>query len=220
MQVVSGPIAREEVHYQAPEAKLLKKEMKAFLRWYNEGPAMDGILKAALAHLWFVTIHPFADRNGRIARAISDMSLARSEETAQRFYSMSTQIRAELNDYYAILERTQKGHLDITGWMHWFLDCLDHAFTGTEDIVGVVLNKAEFWKRHAGDQINGRQRLMLNRLIDGFEGKLTSTTWANIAKCSQDTASRDIEALIKLGILQKDPGGGRSTSYSLAHHAP
>jgi Fic family protein len=215
MQVVSGPIAKEKVHYQAPEAKLLKKEMKAFLHWYNDGPKIDAVLKAGMAHLWFVTIHPFADGNGRIARAIADMSLARSENTAQRFYSMSTQIRAERNGYYSILEKTQKDDLDITAWLSWFLDCLDHAFTGTEDIVGVVLNKAEFWERHAKDSINDRQRLMLNKLIDGFEGKLTSTKWATIAKCSQDTASRDIEALIELGILQKDPGGGRSTSYSL-----
>ncbi len=216
MQVVSGPIAREKVHYQAPEAKLLKKEMKAFLNWYNNGPAIDAVLKAALAHLWFVTIHPFADGNGRIARAIADMSLARSENTAQRFYSMSTQIRAERNDYYAILEKTQKDDLDITGWLNWFLGCLDHAFTGAEEIIGGVLKKAQFWEHHAGDHINDRQRLMLNKLIDGFEGKLTSSRWAKIAKCSQDTASRDIEALIKLGILEKDAGGGRSTSYSLA----
>jgi Fic family protein len=216
MQVVSGPIAREKVHYQAPEAKLLKKEMKAFLHWYNNGPAIDAVIKAALAHLWFVTVHPFADGNGRIARAIADMSLARSEDTAQRFYSMSTQIRAERNDYYAILEKTQKDDLNITGWLSWFLDCLDHSFTGAEDIVGGVLQKAQFWERHAKNNLNDRQRLMLNKLIDGLEGKLTSTKWAKIAKCSQDTASRDIEALIQLGILQKDAGGGRSTSYSLA----
>ncbi len=215
MQVVSGPMGKEKVHFQAPEAKLLKKEMKAFLRWYNDGPAMDAVIKAALAHLWFVTLHPFADGNGRIARAIADMSLARSEETSQRFYSMSTQIRAERSQYYAILERTQKGDLDITGWLSWFLACLDHAFTGAEEIVGGVLGKARFWEKHAGDNLNNRQRLMLNKLLDGFEGKLTSSKWAKIAKCSQDTAGRDIDALIKLGILQKDASGGRSTSYSL-----
>jgi Fic family protein len=190
--------------------------MKAFLHWYNKGPAMDAVIKAALAHLWFVTIHPFDDGNGRIARAIADMSLARSEETAQRFYSMSTQIRAERSDYYAILENTQKDDLNITAWLSWFLDCLDHAFTGAEEIVGGVLKKAQFWESHARDNLNDRQCLMLNKLMDGFEGKLTSTKWATIAKCSQDTASRDIKALIELGILQKDPGGGRSTSYSLA----
>jgi Fic family protein len=216
MQVVSGPIGRETVHVEAPEARRIRQEMKAFLEWYNKGPAMDAVLKAALAHLWFVTVHPFADGNGRIARAIADMTLARSEETAQRFYSMSTQIRAERRGYYSILEQTQKGDLDITAWLSWFLDCLDHAFSGAEQILAGVLKKAEFWERHAEADFNERQRLMLNRLLDSFEGKLTSSKWAKIAKCSQDTASRDIDALIGLGILQKDAAGGRSTSYSLA----
>lgn len=216
MQVVSGPIGRERVHYQAPEAKRLKREMKAFLKWYNDGPEMDAVLKAALAHLWFVTIHPFADGNGRIARAIADMSLARSEDTAQRFYSMSTQIRTERSVYYTKLEQTQKGNLDITDWLTWFLGCLERAFVGAEDILASVLHKAEFWNEHKDANLNERQRLMLNKLLDGFEGKLTSSKWAKIAKCSQDTASRDIDGLIKLCIMQKDPGGGRSTSYSLA----
>lgn len=215
MQVVSGPVGRERVHFEAPEANRLKAEMKAFLKWYNDGPSMDAVLKAALAHLWFVTIHPFADGNGRIARAIADMSLARSEESAQRFYSMSTQIRAERAAYYDTLEQTQRGDLDITDWLTWFLGCLERAFTGAEDILAGVLQKAEFWTKHKDANLNERQRLMLNKLLDGFEGKLTSTKWAKIAKCSQDTASRDIEGLIKLGILQKDAGGGRSTSYSL-----
>jgi len=214
MQVVSGPIGRQRVHYEAPEAKLLKKEMKAFLAWYNKGPAIDPVLKAAISHLWFVTIHPFADGNGRIARAIADMSLARSENSAQRFYSMSTQIRAERNGYYDILEATQTSDLDITDWLDWFLACLDHAFTGAEDILGAVLYKAEFWGHHAKHAMNERQRLMLNKLLDGFEGKLTTSKWSKIAKCSHDTALRDIEALVSLGILQRE-GGGRSTSYSL-----
>lgn len=215
MQVVSGPIGKERVHFEAPEAKKLKAEMKAFLHWYNNGPALDPVLKAAIAHLWFVTIHPFADGNGRIARAIADMSLARSEESAQRFYSMSTQIRAERDAYYDILEATQKSGLDITNWLDWFLACLDHAFTGAEEILSDVLQKAKFWERHKDAKLNERQSQMLNRLLDGFEGKLTSSKWAKIAKCSQDTAGRDIEALITLGILQKNEGGGRSTSYSL-----
>ncbi len=214
MQVVSGPIGREKVHYEAPEAKLLKKEMKAFLAWYNKAHAIDPVLKAAISHLWFVTIHPFADGNGRIARAIADMSLARSENSAQRFYSMSTQIRAERNGYYDILEATQKSDLDITDWLDWFLACLDHAFTGAEDILGAVLHKAEFWERNAKHSINERQRLMLNKLLDGFEGKLTTSKWSKIAKCSHDTALRDIEALVGFGILQRE-GGGRSTSYSI-----
>lgn len=216
MQVVSGAIGRERVHFEAVGAKRLKKEMKGFLKWYNDGPSMDAVLKAALAHLWFVTIHPFADGNGRIARAIADMSLARSEGTAQRFYSMSTQIRAERGAYYTKLEQTQKGDLDITAWLTWFLGCLERAFTGAEEILAVVLQKAEFWTKHNDANLNDRQRLMLNKLLDGFEGKLTSSKWATIAKCSQDTAGRDIDAMVRLGILQKDASGGRSTSYSLA----
>ena len=215
MQIVSGPIGRERVHYEAPEARKIKAEMKAFLAWYNTGPAIDAVLKAAIAHLWFVTIHPFADGNGRLARAIADMSLARSEESAQRFYSMSSQIRAERGAYCDILEATQKGDLDITGWLDWFLACLDHAFTGAEEILSGVLQKAKFWERFKEEKLNDRHRLMLNRLLDGIEGKLTSSRWAKMAKCSQDTAARDIERLIDVGILKKDDGGGRSTSYSL-----
>lgn len=217
MQVVSGAVGRERVHFEAPDAQRLPKEMSTFLDWFNGGPPMDAVLKAGVAHLWFVTIHPFADGNGRIARAIADMTLARSEATAQRFYSMSTQIRAERAAYYSILEHTQRGDLDITKWLTWFLDCLDRAFTGAEQLLGEVLQKAAFWNTHRDAALNERQRLMLNKLLDGFEGKLTSTKWAKLAKCSQDTASRDIDALIKLGILQKDAGGGRSTSYSLVN---
>ena len=174
------------------------------------------VLKAASAHLWFVTIHPFDDGNGRIARAIADMALARSEQTAQRFYSMSAQIRRERNAYYDMLEETQKGDLDITRWLHWFLGCLDRAIDAAESVLANVLRKARFWDKHAGAAFNQRQRDMLGRLLQGFEGKLTSSKWAKIQKCSQDTALRDIDDLVGRGILRKDAGGGRSTSYSPA----
>ena len=216
MQVVSGPIGKERVHFEAPAAARLPHEMNAFLAWYNADTEIDGVLKAALAHLWFVTIHPFADGNGRIARAIADMSLARSEESANRFYSMSAQIRQERNAYYDILEHTQKGDLDITDWLAWFLNCLDHAFVGAETILASVLRRAEFWKAHADANLNARQKLMLNKLLNGFEGKLTSSKWAKITKSSQPTAGRDIDQLLTLGILRKEAGGGRSTSYVLA----
>jgi Fic family protein len=216
MQVVSGPIGKESVHYEAPSAALLDGEMSRFLDWANEtADRTDPVLRAALAHLWFVTIHPFDDGNGRIARAIADWSLARSEKSAQRFYSMSAQIRHERNDYYDILERTQKGTLDITLWMEWFLGCLGRAFAATETTLGAVLRKARFWDRHARTPMNDRQHAVLNRLLDGFVGKLTTTKYAKLAKCSHDTALRDIQELIAHGVLKKDPGGGRSTSYSL-----
>ncbi|MGA2843542.1 MAG: Fic family protein [Steroidobacteraceae bacterium] len=215
MQVVSGPIGRERIHYQAPPAKKLNREMQTFLKWFNRQPTIDPVLKAALAHLWFVTIHPFDDGNGRIARAITDMALARSEKSAQRFYSMSAQIRLERKAYYDMLEQTQKGSLDVTPWLIWFLDCLDRAFDGAEDTLASVLKKARFWETHASDSFNDRQRGMINRLFNGSVGKLTSSKWAKIAKCSQDTALRDIDDLVKLGILAKEPRGGRSTSYSL-----
>jgi len=217
MQVVSGPVGKEKVHYEAPAAALLPGEMSAFLAWANgAGDRTDAVLRAALAHLWFVTIHPFDDGNGRIARAIADWQLARSENSPQRFYSMSAQIRAERNDYYGILERTQRGTLDVTPWMEWFLGCLGRAFDGTETALHAVLRKARFWESHAGAAINQRQRDLVNRLLDGFEGKLTTTRWAKLGKCSHDTALRDIQTLIQLGLLKKDSGGGRSTSYSLA----
>jgi Fic family protein len=216
MQVVSGPIGRERVHYEAPPAARLAAEMKAFLDWFNGEAAIDPVLKAAVAHLWFVTVHPFDDGNGRIARAIADMALARSEGTAQRFYSMSAQIRQERNAYYDILESTQKGYLDITSWLEWFLGCLDRAFDGAERTLANVFRKARFWEKHAGAAFNDRQRDMLNRLLNGFEGKLTTSKWAQIEKCSQDTALRDIDDLVARGILRKEPAGGRSTSYSLA----
>jgi len=216
MQVVSGPVGKERVHFQAPPAKSLDREMRAFLKAFNAKTAIDPVLKAGLAHLWFVTIHPFDDGNGRIARAIADMALARSENSPQRFYSMSTQIRQERNAYYEILEKTQKGTLDITPWMEWFLGCLGRAIDGAQTVLGAVLAKARFWESIAGVAINGRQRLVLNRLLDGFEGKLTSSKYAKLAKCSPDTALRDIHFLVERGILVRSPGGGRSTSYALA----
>ncbi|WP_354136434.1 Fic family protein [Bradyrhizobium sp. LB11.1] len=215
MQVVSGPVGREHVHFEAPAAKRLENEMSAFLDWFNADRESDPVIKAAVAHLWFVTVHPFEDGNGRIARVITDLVLARSEQSTQRFYSMSSQIRKERNAYYDILERTQRGTLDITNWLQWFLDCLDRAFDGAETIIGNVLHKARFWERHGARSLNDRQRLMLNRLLEGFEGKLTSSKWAQIVKVSQATAARDIEDLIDKGILQRDAAGGRSTSYSL-----
>lgn len=215
MQVVSGPMGREKVHYEAPVAKRLNPEMRAFLAWFNGPQSTDPVLKAAIAHLWFVTIHPFDDGNGRIARAIADIALARSENSSQRFYSMSAQICVERKAYYDILEATQKSDLDITDWLEWFLGCLGRAFDGAETILGAVLKKARFWELHGDEQFNDRQRKILNRLLDGFEGKLTSTKWATLGKTSQDTASRDIDDLVKRGILIKDPAGGRSTSYSL-----
>lgn len=216
MQVVSGPIGKERVHYQAPAASLLEREISAFLTWANDAAdKTDAVLRAALAHLWFVTIHPFDDGNGRIARAIADWALARSEGSAQRFYSMSAQIRRERNDYYDTLAHTQKGTLDVTPWMEWFLKCLGGAFRGTEITLAAVLRKARFWESNAQATINERQRVILKRLLDGFTGKLTTTKWAKLAKSSHDTALRDIQDLIEKGVLKKDTGGGRSTSYSL-----
>jgi Fic family protein len=215
MQVVSGPIGREKVHYEAPAASKLDAEMAGFLEWFEAAPAIDPVLKAALSHLWFVTIHPFEDGNGRIARAIGDMALARAENSAQRFYSLSAQIRVERRAYYDILEFTQKGDADVTTWLQWFLACLDRAFDGAEATLAGVLIKARFWEAHAGVVLNERQRKVINRLLDGFEGKLSTSKWAAMTKSSQDTALRDIDGLVRLGILVKDPGGGRSTSYSL-----
>jgi Fic family protein len=215
MQVVSGPTGRERVHYEAPAASRLNGEMAAFLAWFNAEGTIDPVLKAGLAHLWFVTIHPFDDGNGRIARAIADMALARSESST-RFYSMSSQIRQERNDYYQILEATQKGDLDITDWFEWFLGCLGRAFDNAETLLANVLRKARFWQVHAGAPLNARQQKIINRLLDGFEGKLTSSKWSTLTRSSQDTAIRDIDDLVKRGILIKDAAGGRSTSYSLA----
>ena len=215
MQVVSGPMGREHVHYVAPKANRVGKEIKTFLNWFESDSRIDPVLRAGLAHLWFVTIHPFDDGNGRIARAIADMALARSENSPQRFYSMSAQIRHERNAYYRILEETQKETLDITPWMDWFLVCLGRAIDGAQTALSAILAKARFWERIREIQINARQRLVINRLLDGFEGKLTSSKYAKLAKCSQDTAHRDILALVERGILIQNPEGGRSTSYSL-----
>ena len=215
MEVVSGPIGKEHVHYTAPPAKKLSKEMKAFLKWFNAEADIDQVLKAGLAHLWYVTIHPFDDGNGRIARAIADLALARSENSSQRFYSMSAQIRHERKDYYNKLEWTQKSTVDVTDWLDWFLGCLFRAIDGAQETLATVLLKAQFWEKHQTTTLNDRQRKVLNRLLDGFDGKMTTSKWAKVAKCSQDTAYRDILDLMDKDILRKDEGGGRSTSYSI-----
>jgi Fic family protein len=215
MQVVSGPVGRERVHYEAPAASALPEEMARFVAWANGDDRTDAVLRAGLAHLWFVTVHPFDDGNGRIARAIADWQLARAERSPQRFYSTSAQIRRERSDYYDMLERTQKGTLDVTPWLEWFLGCLGRAFDATETTLQAVLRKARFWARASPLPINERQRLVLNRLLDGFTGKLTTRKWATLAKSSHDTALRDIQALVRLGLLRKDEAGGRSTSYSV-----
>lgn len=215
MQVVSGPYGREHVHYEAPAADRLDAEMAKFLDWFETADP-DPVLKAAIAHLWFVTIHPFDDGNGRIARAIADLALARAEGTPQRFYSMSAQIRTERKTYYEMLETTQRGDQDISSWLLWFIGCLDRAFDNSETILAGVMRKARIWESLAAQPLNDRQRMMINRLLDGFEGKLTSSKWAKIAKTSPDTALRDINDLVARGILKKDPAGGRSTSYSIA----
>ena len=216
MQVVSGPIGRERVHFEAPRAERIEDEMGAFLDWFNSADQNDGVIRAGLAHLWFVTIHPFDDGNGRVARAITDMALARSEGSADRFYSMSAQIRAERSGYYRALERSQRGTTDVTEWLGWFLGCLDRAIDGAETLIESVLNEARFWEGVRDISLNHRQRRVLNRLLDGFEGKLTSSKWAKLAKCSQDTALRDITALVGHGVLVRSTAGGRSTSYHLA----
>lgn len=215
MQVVSGAVGREKVHFQAPGADLIETEMNRFLKWFNENDKIDLVIKAAIAHLWFVTIHPFQDGNGRITRALTDMLLAKSDKTAQRFYSMSAQTMIERKQYYEILEKTQKGDLDITEWIKWFLSSLINALKSTDKILIRVLIKADFWNKHSKTIINERQNKLLNKLLDEFEGKLTSSKWAKIAKCSKDTAIRDINDLIGKGILQKEAAGGRSTNYEL-----
>jgi Fic family protein len=216
MQVVSGPIGREHVHYEAPPASHVAEDMSTFLGWFNTKTNIDPVMKAGLAHLWFVTIHPFDDGNGRIARAIADMALARSENSPQRFYSMSAQIRQERNGYYAILERTQKADMDVTRWMEWFLTCLGRAIDGAQTLLGSVLAKARFWEHIRGVALNDRQRLVLNQLLDGFEGKLTTAKYAKLTKSSHDTALRDIADMVEKGVLARSSEGGRSTSYSLA----
>lgn len=215
MQVVSGPVGRQKIHYQAPPAARLEAEMEGFLSWFNGEQNIDPVIKAGLAHLWFVTIHPFDDGNGRIARAIGDMSLARSEKSAQRFYSLSAQIQRERKEYYDLLEQTQAGELNVTEWLAWLLACLGRAIEGAENTLGMVIAKSRFWERCAGLSLNERQIKLINRLLDGFEGKLTSSKWAAIAKCSPDSALRDINDLIERDVLKKAEAGGRSTSYEL-----
>ena len=216
MQVVSGPVGRERVHFEAPRADRLEGEMQRFVQWFNGDATTEPVLKAALAHLWFVTIHPFDDGNGRIARAIADMSLARSEGSSQRFYSMSAQIREERGEYYGILERTQKGTMDVTPWMGWFLGCLTRAIEGAHATLSGVIAKARSWEKLRDVPLNERQRLVINRMLEGFEGKLTTSKWAALTKSSNDTALRDIQQLVERGVLVRNPAGGRSTSYSLA----
>lgn len=216
MQIVSGQIGNYRVHYEAPAAEKLEAEMARFLEWENADQGLDPVLKAGLAHFWFVAIHPFGDGNGRIARAITERNLTRAENGAQRFYSPSAQIMKERNDYYQVLEVSQKGSVDATGWLEWYLGCFDRALSSAEELLGTALKRDAFWKEHASAPLNQRQKDMINRLLDGFVGKLRTSKWATLAKCSQDTAGRDIAELIALGILVKDEAGGRSTSYSLA----
>jgi Fic family protein len=216
MQVVSGPMGREKVHFEAPQADRLESEMARFIEWFNAPTLIDPVLRAGIAHLWFVTIHPFEDGNGRIARAIADMALARADGTTDRFYSMSSQIAAEWKDYYLRLETAQRGDMDITRWLFWFLDCLDRAIDGAEGTLGAVLYKARLWQRINRHPVNDRQRLVINRMLNGFKGFLSTSKYAKLAKCSTDTALRDIRELLERGILVQNPGRGRSTSYRLA----
>lgn len=223
MQVVSGALGRERVHVEAPTADRLDREMGAFLDWFN-APATatttDPVLIAAIAHLWFITLHPFEDGNGRLARAIADLALARSEGSAQRFYSLSAQIRQDRRSYYEQLERTQKGALDLTAWLAWFLACLGRSLAAAEAELAVILNKAAFWDAVRTQPLNERQRRVLNRLLDGLDGKLTSSRWAKLAGCSQDTALRDLQGLVQAGLLQPGAAGGRSTCYVLGLATP
>lgn len=214
MQVVSGPVGREHVYYVAPAAPRLPHEMSEFLKWFENERSTDPVLDAGIAHLWFVTIHPFDDGNGRVARAIADLALARSEHSPQRFYSMSSQIRAGRSQYYDVLEATQKGDLDVTRWLQWFLGCLEGALNQAEETLRDVIDKARFWERIKGVSINERQRKVLNRLLDGFEGKLSLSKWASLTKTSKATAGRDLEDLVRKDILVP-VGSGRSTSYDL-----
>jgi Fic family protein len=217
MQVVSGAMGKEKVHFQAPKASDLNIEMQNFLEWVNKNDKLDLVLKAGIAHLWFITLHPFDDGNGRIARAITDMILAQSDGQSQRFYSMSRQIRNERKEYYNTLERIQKGSLDITNWLDWFLNCLLRALESSQDVLQTVIFKHDFLNRNALLLENDRQKKIINKLLDGIEGKLTTSKWAKMNKCSQDTALRDIQDLIEKGILKKSKSGGRSTSYEIGN---
>ena len=216
MQVVSGPLGQERVHFQAPAAERLEGEMRGFLDWFNAGPDLDPVLKAAIAHFWFVTIHPFDDGNGRIARAIADMALARGDGTPERFYSMSARIEAERKDYYLQLETAQRGTTDITGWIAWFLGCLDRAIEDSDGMLATVLRKARLWQSLGAAPVNDRQRVVINRLLNDWQGYLTSSKYATLAKCSADTAQRDMRELVGRGVLVQNEAGGRSTSYRLS----
>lgn len=217
MQIVSGAMGKEKVHYQAPSPDQVENEMNAFLEWFNTENKLDLVLKSAIAHFWFIIIHPFDDGNGRIARAISDLLLARSDDTSQRFYSLSSQILVERKVYYEVLQKTQFSDGDITEWLVWYLNCLYRALQTTETTFQKVLFKADFWNKHKETELNARQRLMLNKLLGGFDGKLTTSKWAKITKASQDTALRDINDLMEKGVLRKEAGGGRSTNYELTN---
>ncbi len=215
MQVVSGAFGKEKIHFQAPDSSKITAEMALFLDWLNTNESLDSVIKAGVAHLWLLTIHPFDDGNGRIARAVTDLLMARSDASAQRFYSLSAQIRLDRNAYYAILEKTQKGNLDLTDWLQWFLKTLIKALKSTDQVLKRVLSKADFWQKNNSFLLNERQKKMLNKLLDGFDGHLTSDKWAKITHCSKDTAIRDLNDLIKKNILKKDDAGGRSTRYLL-----
>jgi len=215
MQVVSGAMGKEKVHFEAPDSTRIEQEMNQFLGWFNTSNGPDLVLKAAIAHVWFVTIHPFDDANGRLTRALTDMLLALSDSSTQRFYSMSAQIRLERSQYYDILEKTQKGSLDVTDWIIWFLTCMINALKATDLVLSRILVKAAFWQTHSVTVLSERQKKLINKILDGFEGKLTSSKWARIAECSRDTAIREINDLIEKDILQKEEGGGRSTNYEL-----
>ena len=215
IQVVSGGMGREKIHFEAPDATTLPEEMGAFLGWFNATEELDPILKAALAHFWFVTVHPFDDGNGRIGRAIAEMALTRADQTTQRFYSMSAQIESERNDYYNALEQCQKMTTDISRWMEWFLNCLERAIDRADETLSKVLQKARIWGKANEGPVNERQKKVLNRLLDDFQGNLNTSKYAKMTKCSTDTALRDIQALVTRGVLEKTPGGGRSTSYRI-----
>jgi Fic family protein len=216
MHIVSGAMGKEKVHYEAVPPHTVKAEMDRFLKWFNDNKKIDPVLKSAIAHFWFIIIHPFDDGNGRIARAISDLMLARADGTTERYYSLSSQILMERKQYYDVLQQVQFSNGDITDWLYWFLNCLKNTLLATETTLQKILRKTEFWRIHNNTELNGRQRLVLNKLFDGFEGKLKSSKWAKIAKCSPDTALRDIKDLMDKKILRQEQPGGRSTNYELA----
>ena len=219
MQVVSGSLGHESVHFEAPHADLLEGEMRTFTEWLEQPHSRDPVLQAGIAHLWFLTLHPFEDGNGRIARALADLHLARADGTKSRFYSLSTRIERERKDYYRELEAAQRGGLDITTWLLWFIACLGRSIAGAEQTLSRVLHKAQLWQRLNLRAVNDRQRKVMHRLLDDFEGHLTSSKYAKLAKCSPDSALRDVRDLLERGVLVQNPGGGRSTSYRLASAA-